>query len=82
MQTNENMRIEIHGHICCKDDDIGNLSVLRAMAIYNYLSVKGIDEKRMRYKGFGSKRPIHPLPEKTETQRIANRRVEIVILEN
>jgi outer membrane protein OmpA-like peptidoglycan-associated protein len=44
--------------------------------------MKGIDESRVTYKGFGSSQPLFPIPEKDEAQRAANRRVEIVITAN
>jgi flagellar motor protein MotB len=36
----------------------------------------------MRHKDFGGKSPIYPMPEKNEQERIANRRVEIEVLDN
>jgi outer membrane protein OmpA-like peptidoglycan-associated protein len=59
--------------------DKQDLSTQRAKAIKNFLLMKGIDESRVTYKGFGSSQPIFPIPEKDESQRAANRRVEIVI---
>ncbi|PKP04777.1 MAG: hypothetical protein CVU11_03435 [Bacteroidetes bacterium HGW-Bacteroidetes-6] len=75
-----NMKIEISGHT----DNIGSesynqaLSEARAKAVLEYLYLKGIDLKRMRYIGYGSKIPIadNLLPE----GRQLNRRVEIKIL--
>ena len=57
------------------------LSELRARTVWLYLTQNGIAEKRLTYKGFGSTRPIYPLPEKNENERMINRRVEIRILE-
>jgi outer membrane protein OmpA-like peptidoglycan-associated protein len=62
--------------------DRTELSTQRAKAIYNFLVVNGISKSRLSYKGFGSTQPIFPLPEKDETQRAANRRVEILIIAN
>jgi outer membrane protein OmpA-like peptidoglycan-associated protein len=75
-----NMKIEISGHT----DNIGSeaynqaLSEARAKAVLEYLYQKGIDLKRMRYVGYGSKISIadNLLPE----GRKLNRRVEIKIL--
>jgi outer membrane protein OmpA-like peptidoglycan-associated protein len=82
MQRNPNLKIEIQGHLCCMPSDKQDLSTQRAKAIKNFLLMKGIDENRVTYKGFGSSQPLFPIPEKDETQRAANRRVEIVITAN
>jgi len=34
----------------------------------------------LAYNGIGSNFPIYPIPEKNEEERIANRRVEILIV--
>lgn len=80
MKANENLKIEIHGHICCMIDDTYQISNLRARRVYNYLLYNGIDKNRLAYKSFGSTRPIYPLPERTEEERDANRRVEIMVI--
>lgn len=82
MKSNPNLKIEIQGHLCCMPVDRLDLSTQRAKAINNFLVANGINEKRLTYKGFGSSAPIFPLPEKDEAQRAANRRVEIMIVEN
>jgi len=82
MQNNPTLKIEIQGHICCNPSNKGKLSEERAKAIKNFLVGQGIDKARVTFKGFGSTQPIYPLPEKTEEERAANRRVEILILEN
>ncbi|MGL2964817.1 OmpA family protein [Flavobacterium sp. RSB2_4_14] len=82
LQKNPQMKIEIHGHLCCMPVDRTDLSTQRAKAIYNFLIQNEIDKSRLSYKGFGSTQPIYPLPEKDEKERAANRRVEILILEN
>lgn len=81
MKSNENLKIEIHGHICCFTVDTENLSFKRAQAVYDYLVKNGIAMDRLSFKGFGSTMPIYPLPEKSEEERIANRRVEIFVRE-
>ena len=82
------LNIEIQGHICCEymaqdgydfDTRTNNLSANRARAIYDYLIENGIEASRLSYKGFGNKHP-KIFPEKDESDRIANRRVEIKIL--
>lgn len=82
MEQNPKLKIEIQGNLCCQPVDRTNLSTQRAKAMYNFLIKNNIDKSRLSYKGFGSSRPIYPLPEKDEKERAANRRVEILILEN
>ena len=87
---NPKMTIAIEGHICCvvkveavrfEDSPSYIVSVMRAKKVYIYLIEKGIDPARLSYKGFGNSHPIYPIPEKSEEERIANRRVEIRIVE-
>jgi outer membrane protein OmpA-like peptidoglycan-associated protein len=71
----------IQGHVCCTQNsrdaidratNLRNLSVARAKFIYNYLSKKGIDPKRMKYVGMRRKFPLGGEPK-------YDRRVEILI---
>jgi outer membrane protein OmpA-like peptidoglycan-associated protein len=74
------LEIEIHGYICCNPDpNDTKLSIRRAHKIYKYLTQNGVNSKRLDYKGFGSANPVFPLPEKSEMEKAANRRVEILI---
>jgi outer membrane protein OmpA-like peptidoglycan-associated protein len=82
LQKNPKLKIEIQGHLCCQPIDRLDLSTQRAKAIYGFLVANEIDKSRLGYKGFGSTIPIFPLPEKDETERAANRRVEVLIIEN
>lgn len=82
LQKNPKLKIEIQGNICCMPKDRLNLSMQRAKAVYSFLIANEIDKNRLSYKGFGSTRPIFALPEKTEEERAANRRVEVLILAN
>ena len=82
LQSNSQLKIEIQGHLCCMPNDRLDLSTQRAKAIYNFLINNNIYPARLSYKGFGSTQPIYPLPEKNEMERAANRRVEILIVEN
>lgn len=82
MQSNPVLKIEIQGHLCCVAVDRVGLSTLRAKAIKGFLVANNIDKTRISYKGFGSDVPIFPLPEKTENEAAANRRVEILIIDN
>lgn len=81
MERNPKMVIKIHGHICCNPNPYNTkLSFRRALKIFNYLKDNGISQNRLAYNGVGSNNPIYPIPEKTEEQRIINRRVEIEIV--
>jgi outer membrane protein OmpA-like peptidoglycan-associated protein len=82
MTKNPNLIIDIHGYICCEPVEKEQISLKRAKAVYNYLVKNGISKNRISYKGFGSTEPIYALPEKTEQQKIVNRRVEIEIVNN
>jgi outer membrane protein OmpA-like peptidoglycan-associated protein len=82
MQNNPDLKIEIHGHLCCQPVDRVDLSTKRAKAVYGFLVANDIDKTRLSYKGFGSTQPIYALPEKNDAERAANRRVEILIVEN
>ena len=81
MYTNPELVIEIHGHICCNPNpNDTKLSFRRALVIFKFLEKRGIGLKRLAYKGFGSNNPVYRVPEKSEQQRAANRRVEILIV--
>ncbi|MBB4805097.1 outer membrane protein OmpA-like peptidoglycan-associated protein [Chryseobacterium defluvii] len=82
------LEVELQGHICCdyenfdgEDIDLGtfNLSWTRANAIKEFLQKEGIASDRIKVKGLGHLNPV-AYPERTETDRIRNRRVELVLL--
>ncbi|SFA85000.1 OmpA family protein [Flavobacterium swingsii] len=79
---NPNLKIKINGHICCNTDikDV-KLSSKRAQSIYTYLVEKEILFFRVTHEGFGSSKPIYKIPEKNDSEKLANRRVEILIVE-
>jgi outer membrane protein OmpA-like peptidoglycan-associated protein len=90
LRDNPFIKISIEGHVCCIHDapdalDIDTyeptLSVNRAKAIYNYLVEKGIDPKRLKYEGFGRRKPV-VVVERSEEDAEKNRRVEIRVTEN
>jgi outer membrane protein OmpA-like peptidoglycan-associated protein len=82
MEENPKLKIEIQGHICCQTQPgLYDVSTARAQAIYAFLVRNKIDRKRINYKGFGITKPIFPIPEKSEEEQDANRRVEIMIVE-
>ena len=81
MRDNNNMKIEIQGHICCRPTYFkhDNLALERAKIIYDFLIRSGIDRYRLSYVDFGASRKLVD-PERTETDMIRNRRVEIRII--
>jgi len=89
MQTYPKLVIRVEGHICCQEFDgdgmdgetrMYNLSEARAKAVMDYLLSNGIESNRISFIGFGHSAPIYPFPERTEEERIQNRRVEIKII--
>lgn len=80
MLENPKLQLAVEGHICCATSDDLNLSGMRAKVVYDYLVNNGISANRLSHQGFGSSRPIFPLPETTEEERIQNRRVELRIV--
>jgi outer membrane protein OmpA-like peptidoglycan-associated protein len=80
MQNNPNLKIQLQGHICCVDKDRRNLSLERAKQIRRFLVYNGIPVGRVTVTGFGVTQPIYPIPEESEEQAAANRRVEMEIL--
>lgn len=81
MDKNPNLRIEIQGHICCVTQDHNNLSLERAKQVRRVLISYSIRQDRMVVKGYGVTKPKFAIPEATEEQALANRRVEIMILQ-
>lgn len=81
LRTNPRLKINIYGHICCNNNpnDV-RLSFRRSKFVFDYLIRNGISTSRLGHRGFGSNRPIYKLPEKNEAERIANRRVEILVV--
>jgi len=76
LRDNPQIEVEIRGHT----DNIGNLksnyflSEQRAESVKNYLVQNGINEGRIRTRGFGSEDPI--APNTTPEGRAKNRRIE------
>lgn len=77
----KNIYFTIQGHVCCtqngrdaidKKTKKRNLSVARAKYIYDYLTSKGVDKKRMKYVGMRRKFPLGGDPK-------YDRRVELLI---
>ncbi len=82
MENNPTLKIKLLGHVCCMTADRKDLSTQRAKAIMMFLNQSGIDKSRLSFQGFGVSQPVYAIPEKTPEEREANRRVEIMIVEN
>lgn len=74
------LRVRVEGHT----DNVGGyrtnlrLSRRRARAVREYMRKKGISRRRLRFRGYGYRKPIST--NRTKTGRAKNRRVEFVIL--
>jgi len=79
LNLNPRVKIQINGHT----DDTGDknskieLSERRAKAVQDYLIKQGIDDFRLKVKGYGMYRPV--APNTTESGRRRNRRVEFEV---
>jgi outer membrane protein OmpA-like peptidoglycan-associated protein len=80
MMENGSAAIEIGGHTNNQPTDAfaDELSTNRAKAVADYLMEKGIDPKRVIYKGYGKRYPL--VPNTSAEGRRTNQRVEIKIL--
>jgi len=82
MNNYPNLKIKLQGHVCCMKADRNDLSTKRAKAIMMFLNTNGIEKGRLSFEGFGVSQPVYPIPEKTPEEREANRRVEVLVVEN
>lgn len=80
MNDNPGIHIEIGGHSnnIPSHEFCDKLSKLRAKAVARYLVDKGIPKERLKYRGYGKRKPI--ATNKTKSGRLKNQRVEIKIL--
>jgi outer membrane protein OmpA-like peptidoglycan-associated protein len=80
LKENPMLSIQINGYT----DNVGKpadnllLSENRAKSVVNYLKAKGIDPKRLSYKGFGETQPVSS--NTTEAGRAQNRRTELKVV--
>jgi outer membrane protein OmpA-like peptidoglycan-associated protein len=81
LESHPKMKIEISGHTDSQGSDLHNqqLSENRAKEVVAYLMENGIEEKRLKFKGYGKTKPI--ATNATEEGRQKNRRVEFKILD-
>jgi len=87
MTKNKALKIEIGGHLCCPVEQVLDssgtnmkLSENRAKMVYRHLLEKGIEPRRMTYKGFGGLFKIYNNPGGLHHE--LNRRVQIKVVEN
>ncbi|MGH1337309.1 MAG: OmpA family protein [Aureispira sp.] len=85
MEFNDNLSIEIGGHInkpnqapVLPSSSSFKLSEARAAVVYEYLIKQGINTTRLSYKGYGNAEMIHPRAS-NPIQEQMNRRVELKI---
>ena len=80
LSENASIAVEIGGHTnnIPEHEFCDRLSEARAKAVANFIVSKGIDPKRVLYKGFGKRKPI--ATNKTKDGRLKNQRVEVKIL--
>ena len=80
LDENEDIIVEIQGHTnnIPSHDYCNTLSTNRAKAVAKYLVAKGIPGERIKYKGWGKRKPI--ASNGTPEGRKKNQRVEIKII--
>jgi len=81
IKSNSNIVVEIGGHtdkIGIEDYNI-KLSKQRAQAVVDYLISKGISEKRLKSKGYGSGKPLATNDDEQEGREL-NRRTEFKVI--
>lgn len=80
LQINKKFVIEVGGHTNSipSDEFCKKLSEKRAKAVADYLISKGIEDYRIKYKGYGKFIPI--ASNRTKEGRLLNQRVELKIL--
>jgi outer membrane protein OmpA-like peptidoglycan-associated protein len=82
MKLHPGLKIKLQGHVCCMKADRQDLSTKRAKAVMQFLNLNSIEKSRLSFEGFGVSQPMYTIPEKTPEEREANRRVEVLIVEN
>lgn len=88
MESNPRVRIEIGGHTDSRGSNNVELSNSRAKAVYDYVLAKGVDPKRLEFKGYGATKPVYSdadiakmaSEKEKEAAHQANRRTEYKIL--
>ncbi len=70
---NSQMQVIIRGHVCCEDNK--RASKKRAQAVVKRLVEMGVDKRRLKAIGMSNSEPLVS-PERTESDRQKNRRVD------
>jgi outer membrane protein OmpA-like peptidoglycan-associated protein len=80
LRDHPELNISVEGHTDDRADDAFNLTLSRqrAAAVRDHLVRAGIDAVRLTAEGYGERRPL--APNDTEAGRLANRRVEFVVV--
>lgn len=80
LKKNPGIKIELSGHTDNRGNEKANLRLSedRARAVVIYLAAKGVNEKKLSYKGYGSSKPV--ASNDSEEGRQQNRRVEFTII--
>lgn len=81
LQQNDNLIVEIGGHTngIPSHEYCDELSTERAKSIADYLYEKGIPKSRLKFKGYGKRKPV--ATNETAGGRKKNQRVEVKVLE-
>ncbi len=83
------LKMEIQGHLCCgeigkegydKQTSQYDLSFNRAKEVYDYLIKLGVDQIRLKYKGYGMQQPLVAI-ETDKRDQYRNRRIQFLILD-
>ncbi len=79
LKKHEFKSLEIWGHTDARGAALYNekLSLARAQSVYNYLATAGIEQQKMKFDGWGERKPVSPNISAEELR--TNRRVEFVI---
>jgi len=79
MRENPSYKLIINGHTDNVGDEYKNkdLSERRSYAVKSYLAKRGVEESRMKAKGFGDTMPV--ADNKTAKGKKENRRVEFIV---
>ncbi|MBL7813287.1 MAG: PD40 domain-containing protein [Bacteroidetes bacterium] len=80
LRGNPGMVIEISGHTdnTGSEDHNKTLSENRARSVQIYLSAHGVKDAQLKFKGYGSSKPV--MPNDTEEGKAANRRIEMKVV--
>jgi outer membrane protein OmpA-like peptidoglycan-associated protein len=75
LKENPKVKAEIRGHVCCGNNMA--ISKMRAKTVYKRLIHLGVKKNRLSFVGRSNLEPI-VFPEKTNTDRQKNRRVDVI----